>query len=268
TDMLLRRRLSLKDPERPCTLLFHGPAGSGKEAACEVLTGILWPKETDRLLMFNGAQLTDELALFRLIGPPPGYAGFNEGGLLTARLKHQSHSVIVLKNIADAHYGVVNFFTELFQQGYYTDSTGREITVADTVFIVHFDSTSRAHGMGFGATSQKQGSESRITEDLRKTGLPDKFCCAFTFQVPFIELTHEPVQSIICMRLESLCNEYAGKGIQVRVRDEIIGVLTDTFVKQPAEKKDLEALIDKEIGSRILLKILDKTPDGNEEIVV
>jgi ATP-dependent Clp protease ATP-binding subunit ClpC len=268
TDMLLRRRLSLKDPERPCTLLFYGPAGSGKEAACEVLTGVLWPKETDRLLLLNGAQLADESALFRLIGPPPGYAGFNEGGLLTARLKHQAHSVIVLKNITEAHHGVVNFFIELFQQGYYTDSTGREIAVADTVFIVHFDSTSRSNGMGFGAVSQKQNTDNRISDDLRKAGLPEMFCCAFTFQVQFVELTKEPIRSIIGMRLESLCNEYAGKGIQVRFSDEIIGVLTDAFVKQPADKKDMETQIDKEIGSRILLKILDKTSNGNAEIVI
>jgi ATP-dependent Clp protease ATP-binding subunit ClpC len=268
TDMILRRRFSLKDPQRPCTLLFYGPAGSGKEAGCEVMTEILWPKETDRLILFNGAQFTDESALFRLIGPPPGYSGFDEGWLLTARLKRQSHSVIVFKNITNAHHGVVNFLTELFLQGYYIDATGREISAADTIFVVHFNSTSRSQGMGFGANSQTQSTDRRITDDLRRAGLPEMFCSSFTFQVQFTELNHESVRAIIDTRLESLSNDYAGKGIQVRFSEEIIRVLTDAFLKQGADKKDLEILIDKEIGERILLKILDKTSNSNGEIVI
>lgn len=265
SEIVIRIRMSLKNPNIPTILLFHGPAGSGKATCCEALSSVLWPNETDRMMILNCAEYTDFNSLDRLIGFPPGYGGQNEGGILNARLRRRPHSIIMLPNFAKAHWRVLGFFEQLFKHGSYTDSSGRLINGADAVFVIPIDTTSRPHSMGFKVHSGQDTSDQRVLDDLRRDGVPERLFSLFTAKAPFADLSTDTAREIMRMRFDTLRQEYAKKGYSVSFDEKLEHRLADSFMSLSPERRDIETLIDKEVGCKVRDAILSGV---TEEIFV
>ena len=268
SQIVVQLRLSLKDPDAPISLLFYGPSGSGKTTCCEALGSTLWPDDNDRLLPLNFLDYADPLSLFRLIGSPPGYGAQDGGGVLSARLKRQPRSIIVMRNFADAHSSVHRFFEQLLKFGVFTDSTGRKIIVSNTVFIIHVNTTHQSRGMGFGTSNITRDSTDHILDNLSSNSAPGLFRSLLTHLVSFNELSIDTVMTIIEMRLNSIRNSYVDKGIRVCFDKTLVRRLADTFLKLPAEKRGIESLVNKEIGPRIRDAVLARTDHFQEEIEI
>jgi ATP-dependent Clp protease ATP-binding subunit ClpC len=248
--VVVQHRLSLKDLDVPVSLLFYGPKGSGKTEAAEVLAGILWPDEKDRLMQLNLYEYGDSHGLFRLIGPPPGYSG--GGGILSARLKRQPRSIIVLRNFTAGHSQVRRFFAQLLRHGVYMDSSGRKISASDAVIIVLVDSAVRSKQMGFGGSGDGRiESAQKIIKSFEQGGEPDEFNGAFTYTVAFNELSDKTVKKIFEKRINSIRGDYAGKGFTVNFNSKFVKDLVGQFLKQPPEKRDIGSFIEKAVISRV-----------------
>lgn len=257
SQVVVQNRLSLKDPDIPLSLLFYGPPGSGKTTCAEALASVLWPDEKDRVMQLNLYEYADWNGLFRLIGPPPGYHG--GGGILSARLRRQSRSVIVLRNFTDGHSQVRRFFAQLLKNGVYMESSGRKISASDAVIIVLVDSAVKSRAMGFGGAGNGQSeSVKKIIKSFETGDEPGEFDGAFTYTVAFDEISERAVKEIFEARLNSIRDGYTGKGLKVRFDKKFVKGLVDRYLKEPIQKRDIESFIEKAVVPRVREAALEK----------
>lgn len=265
-EAVLRYNLSLKNPDTPVTLLMYGLPGTGKSTCCKALASVLWPGQNDRVMTVNCSEFGDYLALHRLIGPPPGYSGFDNGGILTARLKRQPHSLIVVANLTDAHFSVQVFFEQLFKHGSYSDPlTGRLVSAADAVFVVKHDTSDRSQTIGFSCPADSINEEKRVITDLQKKGLSQVFTGLFSLLIPLQPYSSEIVTEIIGAKLKALSDDYQRKGINVSFSESLPHQLTIRFLEIPADKRDIDTFIDDLIVSQVRDAVLEK---GNYDGIV
>lgn len=264
-EAVLRYNLSLKNFDTPMVLLMYGLPGTGKSTCCKALASVLWPGQNDRIMTVNCSEFGDYLALHRLIGPPPGYSGFDNGGILTARLKRQPHSLIVVANLTDAHFSVQVFFEQLFKHGSYSDPlTGRFVSAADAVFVVKHDTSDRSQPIGFSCPSDKINDEKLVITDLQKKGLSQVFTGLFSSLIPLQPNSSEIVTEIISVKLKAIEGDYHCKGISVSFSESIPQQLTNHYLGMSADKRNIDILIDDLIISQIRDVVLE---NGNNTVI-
>ncbi|MDR2449706.1 MAG: ATP-dependent Clp protease ATP-binding subunit [Prevotellaceae bacterium] len=222
-----RNRAGLKDPNKPIgSFIFLGPTGVGKTQLAKVLTEYLFDT-TDNMVRIDMSEYMEKHALSRLIGAPPGYVGYEEGGQLTERVRRKPYAVVLLDEIEKAHPDIFNLLLQVLDEGMLTDSTGRKIDFRNTVLIMTSNIGSRevkefGQGVGFANATKRNATEntrSIIEKALRKTFTPE-FLNRVDEQVLFNTLTQENIYEIINIELKELYGRIHHAGYEIDISPE------------------------------------------------
>jgi len=259
-----RNRAGLKDPNKPIgSFIFLGQTGVGKTQLAKVLSSELFDSE-DSLVRIDMSEYMEKFAISRLIGAPPGYVGYEEGGQLTEKIRRKPYAVLLLDEIEKAHPDVFNMLLQVLDDGYLTDSLGRKIDFRNTIIIMTSNIGARklkdfGTGIGFGTASQKaqedDNARSVIENALKKSFAPE-FLNRIDDVVIFNALEKEDINKIIDIELEKLLTRIEGLGY--------ILTLTESAKNYIAEKG-----FDKQYGARPLKRAIQKYVEDAlaEEIV-
>lgn len=248
-----RNRVGLKDPNKPIgSFIFLGQTGVGKTQLAKVLATELFDSE-DALVRIDMSEYMEKFAITRLIGSPPGYVGYEEGGQLTEKIRRKPYAVILLDEIEKAHPDVFNMLLQVLDDGFLTDSLGRKIDFRNAIIIMTSNIGSRqikdfGQGVGFGTASKKEQesaySKSVIENALKKTFAPE-FLNRIDDVVVFNALEKEDIDKIIDIELEKLLLRIENLGYKL--------ILTKKAKDFIAEKG-----FDKQYGARPLKRAIQK----------
>ena len=205
-----RNRAGLKDPGRPIgTFLFFGPTGVGKTQLAKCLAEYLFDSE-ENMVRIDMSEYMEKFTVSRLIGAPPGYVGYEEGGQLSERVRRKPYCVVLLDEIEKAHPDIFNILLQVLDDGHLTDSNGRVVNFKNTIVIMTSNVGSReldeyGKGVGF-ATSGKNIAQNRqsVLEKAIKKSFPPEFINRVDEQVFFNSLSREDIEQIIEIELKDL----------------------------------------------------------------
>jgi len=248
-----RNRAGLKDPNKPIgSFFFLGPTGVGKTQLAKVLARNLFDSD-DALLRIDMSEYMEKFSISRLVGAPPGYVGYEEGGQLTEKVRRKPYAIILLDEIEKAHPDVFNLLLQVLDDGHMTDGLGRKIDFKNTILIMTSNIGARqladfGTGVGFGTKSQEEAKESNsksvIQNALRKAFSPE-FLNRVDDMIIFKSLSRESIHKIIDIELEKLHDRIKGMGY---------------FVESTEKAKDfiLEKGYDEKFGARPMKRAIQK----------
>ena len=259
-----RNRAGLKDPNKPIgSFIFLGQTGVGKTQLAKVLSKELFDSE-DSLVRIDMSEYMEKFAISRLVGAPPGYVGYEEGGQLTEKVRRKPYAVILLDEIEKAHPDVFNMLLQVLDDGHLTDSLGRKIDFRNTIIIMTSNIGARklkdfGTGIGFGTASQKAQEDAnaqKVIENALKKSFAPEFLNRIDDVVVFNALEKEDINKIIDIELEKLLSRIKGLGYNL--------TLTNSAKDYIAEKG-----FDKQYGARPLKRAIQKYVEDAlaEEIV-
>jgi ATP-dependent Clp protease ATP-binding subunit ClpC len=263
-----RARSGLKDPKRPIgTFIFLGPTGVGKTELARALAAFLFDNENN-LIRLDMSEYMERFAVSRLVGAPPGYVGYEEGGQLTEAVRRQPYSVVLLDEIEKAHPEVFNILLQIFEDGRLTDSQGRVVDFKNTVIIMTSNLGARSiqgePSMGFlSASKPKEETEreyesmkGRIMEELKRTFRPE-FLNRIDEIVVFHALTFAEILQIVDLMVGRVAQQARAQGIELEVTQEVRDMLAregfdPQFGARPL-RRAVQRLIEDPLAEEILL---------------
>jgi len=247
---LTKRRLDI-DPARPDgVFLFVGPTGVGKTELAKAVTEFLFGDE-ERLIRLDMSEYSADFTVSRLIGSPPGYVGYSEGGQLTERVRSHPFCVLLLDEIEKAHPAVLNLFLQVFDNGRLTDAQGRTVYFSDATVIM----TSNLGGelwfkrrLGFGTEEiPVEQAEDAVLAELHKH-LPSEFLARIDEIVVFHPLSDADVRQIVHLKLDSIVRaRFRQQGIEVGFTNEVIDLVVQRGFDARLGGRHLERTIQKEV---------------------
>ncbi len=225
-----RARAGLKDPRRPIgNFIFLGPTGVGKTELVRALAEFMFGSE-DTLIRLDMSEFMEKHTVARLVGAPPGYVGYDEGGQLTEAVRHKSYCAILLDEIEKAHPDVFNILLQIFDDGHLTDAKGRRVDFRNSIVVmtsnVGAELIRKGTTIGFAARSDEAKSREEVYErmkekllgELKKTFRPE-FLNRIDGVVVFHSLTKEQIRQIVDLMLTSVAKQLAEKEIKLEVTD-------------------------------------------------
>jgi ATP-dependent Clp protease ATP-binding subunit ClpC len=220
-----RNRAGLKDPNKPIgTFIFLGPTGVGKTQLAKVLAKFLFDT-TDNLVRIDMSEYMEKFSVSRLVGAPPGYVGYEEGGQLTEKVRRKPYSVVLLDEIEKAHPDVFHILLQVLDEGQLTDSLGRRIDFRNTIVILTSNIGSRqiaefGHGIGFD-TSAKKATKDEHTKSILQKALQKTFAPEFLNRIDdvimFNSLGKDEINQIIDLELKGLYDRVKSLGYQLKI---------------------------------------------------
>lgn len=260
-----RNRLGLRDEKRPIgSFLFLGPTGVGKTFLVKKLTEQLFGDE-DALIRIDMSEFSEKFTVSRLVGAPPGYVGYEEGGQLTEKVRHRPYSVLLLDEIEKAHPEVFNILLQLLDEGALTDSFGRRVNFKNTVIIMTGNIGSRrlsefGTSMGFKAEdsnhAENEAAKSIIEKELKKTFSPE-FLNRLDAVVHFNSLTKQNIRNIIDNQVADLTQRIARQGYNIIVDEETRNILADKGYDPLYGARPVARTLQNELQDKITDLILD-----------
>ena len=246
-----RNRAGIKDPGKPIgTFIFFGPTGVGKTQLAKSLAEYLFDSE-DNMVRLDMSEYMEKFNVSRLIGAPPGYVGFEEGGQLSERVRRKPYCVVLLDEIEKAHPDVFNLLLQVMDEGRLTDSNGRTVSFRNTILIMTSNVGSReldeyGTGVGFNTAGRNiQSNRKSVLEKAVRKAFPPEFINRVDEQVFFNPLTKEDIAKIIDIEL---------KGLKSRVQDAGF----DISVTAAAKRFVADAGYDPSYGARPLKRAVQK----------
>ncbi|MBP8612931.1 MAG: ATP-dependent Clp protease ATP-binding subunit [Candidatus Atribacteria bacterium] len=268
-----RARSGLKNPNKPIgSFLFLGPTGVGKTELAKTLADFLFGNEND-LIRFDMSEYMEKFTVSRLIGSPPGYVGYEEGGQLTEAVRRNPYSVVLFDEIEKAHPDVFDILLQIMDEGRLTDSQGRTIDFKNTVIILtsNFGTESlKDKSIGFNLVSESSEFEDRKTKlvsSLKGLFKPE-FLNRLDDIIVFYPLTLEEIKQIVDIIMEKVEKNVADSNIEIVLTDAARDYLAKTGYSPEYGARPLQRLIEKEVEDPIAIKILQgEIKDGSRVVV-
>ena len=264
TKAIQRTRVGLKDPKKPIgSFVFLGPTGVGKTEMAKVLSKYLFDKE-DSLVRIDMSEYMEKFSVSRLVGAPPGYVGYEEGGQLTEKVRRKPYSVVLLDEIEKAHPDVFNILLQVLDDGVLTDGLGRKVDFRNTIVIMTSNIGVRdlkdfGAGIGFATQSRKDNKaeviKSTIQNALKKTFSPE-FLNRLDDVIIFNSLEKEHIHKIIDISLGKLFKRISDLGYQVTVTESAKDFLSDKGYDPQFGARPLNRAIQKYLEDPVAEEIL------------
>ena len=268
TKAIQRNRVGLKDPTKPVgSFIFLGPTGVGKTELAKALARYLFDND-DSLIRIDMSEYMEKFSVSRLIGAPPGYVGYEEGGQLTEKVRRKPYSVVLLDEIEKAHPDVYNILLQVLDDGQLTDGLGRKVDFKNTLIIMTSNIGARqlkdfGQGVGFATKSRQESvedsSKTVIQNALRKTFSPE-FLNRIDDVVVFNSLSKEDIFKIIDLTLRGVKKRLSTMGFQLELTDEAKEFLSEKGYDPQFGARPLNRAIQKYIEDPLAEFILGEQP--------
>ena len=253
SDAIRRSRSGLSDPNRPYgSFLFLGPTGVGKTELCKALAGFLFDSE-DHLIRIDMSEYMEKHSIARLIGAPPGYVGYEEGGYLTEQVRRKPYSVILLDEVEKAHPDVFNILLQVLDDGRLTDGQGRTVDFKNTVIVMTSNIGSQ-HIQAMG-TEDYAAIKETVMEDVKAYFRPE-LINRIDEVVVFHGLNQANIRSIAQIQLGSLKKRLAAQDLQLAVSDAALDILAEAGFDPVYGARPLKRAIQAEIENPLAKALL------------
>ena len=271
-----RNRAGLKDPNRPIgTFIFLGTTGVGKTELAKVMARELFDSD-DALIRIDMSEYMEKFAVSRLVGAPPGYVGYEEGGQLTEAVRRKPYAVILLDEIEKAHPDVFNILLQILDEGHVTDSLGRKVDFRNTIIILTSNIGTRdlkdfGDGVGFGTSAKKSNTDARaratIESALKKAFSPE-FLNRIDDIIIFNALEKEDIKKIIDLELNKLYKRLEKLNYSVHLTDGAKDFISEKGWDKDFGARPLKRAIQKYIEDLLAEMLVNKQFTEGEEVVL
>ncbi len=268
-----RNRAGLKDPNKPIgSFIFLGQTGVGKTQLAKVLARELFDND-DSLIRIDMSEYMEKFAISRLIGAPPGYVGYEEGGQLTEKVRRKPYAVILLDEVEKAHPDVFNMLLQVLDDGYLTDSLGRKIDFRNTIIIMTSNIGARklkdfGQGVGFGTSSQRSQADENarsVIENALKKAFAPEFLNRIDDVVIFNSLEREDIHKIIDIELVKLFSRIGSLGYRLTLSDKAKDYIAEKGFDKQYGARPLNRAIQKYIEDALAEEIISsKLKEGDK----
>ncbi|HCG8633658.1 TPA: ATP-dependent chaperone ClpB [Vibrio parahaemolyticus] len=268
SNAIRRSRAGLSDPNRPIgSFLFLGPTGVGKTELCKTLASFMFDSE-DAMVRIDMSEFMEKHSVARLVGAPPGYVGYEEGGYLTEAVRRKPYSVILLDEVEKAHPDVFNILLQVLDDGRLTDGQGRTVDFRNTVVIMTSNLGSSRIQENF-ATLDYQGIKSEVMDVVSKHFRPE-FLNRVDEIVVFHPLGQEHIKSIASIQLERLAKRLEEKGYQLEVSDKALDLIAQVGFDPVYGARPLKRAIQQNVENPLAKSILagEIVPDKKVKLIV
>ncbi|EGR2705001.1 ATP-dependent chaperone ClpB [Vibrio parahaemolyticus] len=267
SNAIRRSRAGLSDPNRPIgSFLFLGPTGVGKTELCKTLASFMFDSE-DAMVRIDMSEFMEKHSVARLVGAPPGYVGYEEGGYLTEAVRRKPYSVILLDEVEKAHPDVFNILLQVLDDGRLTDGQGRTVDFRNTVVIMTSNLGSSRIQENF-ATLDYQGIKSEVMDVVSKHFRPE-FLNRVDEIVVFHPLGQEHIKSIASIQLERLAKRLEEKGYQLEVSDKALDLIAQVGFDPVYGARPLKRAIQQNVENPLAKSILagEIVPDKKVQLI-
>jgi ATP-dependent Clp protease ATP-binding subunit ClpC len=281
-----RTRAGLKDPKRPAgSFIFLGPSGVGKTETAKTLAEFLFGDEA-ALIQLDMSEYMEKHTVSRLVGSPPGYVGYEEGGQLTEAVRRRPYSVVLLDEIEKAHPDVFNTLLQILEDGRLTDAQGKTVDFKNTVIIMTSNlgtQNLRRPTMGFGQASEEltyEKMKERVTEELKRHFRPE-FLNRIDEVIVFHELSREEVKAIVAFMIRRIADQLQSQDVTIELTDAAEDFLArkgyDPTLGARPLRRAIQRLVEDPMSEKILWKEYEagdavtvdagRNDEGEEELV-
>jgi ATP-dependent Clp protease ATP-binding subunit ClpC len=260
-----RNRAGLKDPNKPIgSFIFLGPTGVGKTQLAKILARFMFDSE-ESLIRIDMSEYMEKFAISRLVGAPPGYVGYEEGGQLTEKVRRHPYSIVLLDEIEKAHPDVFNLLLQALDDGQMTDSLGRKIDFRNTIIIMTSNIGARqlaefGTGVGFGTTARVENENANrdaVIQTALKRAFSPEFLNRIDDVVVFKSLDRENIHAIIDLELKALVDRIEGLGYGIEVTKKAKDFLVEQGYDEKYGARPLKRAIQKFIEDPFAEEIIN-----------
>jgi len=275
-NAIQRNKTGLKDPNKPIgSFIFLGQTGIGKTQLAKSLGEELFNNK-DSLIRIDMSEYMEKFSVSRLIGAPPGYVGYEEGGQLSERVRRKPYSVVLLDEIEKAHPDVFNMLLQVLDDGYLTDSVGRKIDFKNTVIIMTSNIGTRklkdfGTGVGFD-TEYKRNDENKLSSEILKKSLSKKFSPEFLNRVDeivvFNTLSHVEIEKIVKIELNNFKDRLKSVDYNVKIDNKVIKFLSIMGYDKEFGARPIKRAIQKYLEDPLAKKIVNSEIKKGDKIEI
>lgn len=273
SDAVRRSRAGLQDPKRPIgSFIFLGTTGVGKTELAKALADYLFDDES-LMTRIDMSEYQEKHSVSRLIGAPPGYVGYDEGGQLTEAVRRKPYSVVLFDEIEKAHPDVFNILLQVLDDGRLTDNKGRTVNFKNTIIIM----TSNLGSAYIQSQFEKINDENRevvieetkkeVMSMLKKTIRPE-FLNRIDETIMFLPLNREEIEQIVMLQINGIKNMLAGNGITLEMTDEAVRFIASTGYDPEFGARPVKRAIQRYLLNDLSKKLLSQEVDRNKPIIV
>ncbi|MCL2042003.1 MAG: ATP-dependent Clp protease ATP-binding subunit [Bacteroidales bacterium] len=271
-----RNRAGLKDPGKPIgTYIFLGPTGVGKTYLAKMLAKYLFDSE-DALIRIDMSEYMEKFSVSRLVGAPPGYVGYEEGGQLTEKVRRKPYSIVLLDEIEKAHPDIFHLLLQVFDDGQLTDSLGRKVDFKNTIIIMTSNIGSRqlkdfGAGIGFHTTARAENA-SEIARGVIENALKKTFAPEFLNRIDdviiFDALNKESIRKIIDIELEKVFGRIRELTYNVEITDDAIDFIAEKGWDEQFGARPLKRALQKYIEDPLAEELIISKPAEGSKILI
>jgi ATP-dependent Clp protease ATP-binding subunit ClpC len=276
TKTIQRTRAGFKEPNRPIgSFIFLGPTGVGKTELAKTLSEFLFDSD-DALIRMDMSEYMEKFAVSRMVGAPPGYVGYEEGGLLTEKVRRKPYSVILFDEVEKAHPDVFNLLLQALDEGYMTDSTGRKIDFRNTVIIMTSNIGSRqlkdfGTGVGFGTNTKEANKEKEskmVVEGQLKKFFSPEFLNRIDDIVIFESLSKEHIVHILDIRMRRMLRRIEDLGYTIQITTKAKEFLAEKGFDADFGARPLQRALQKYLEEPLAEKVLEGTLKEGDKLKI
>lgn len=269
TEAIQRSRAGLNDPTKPiASLVFLGPTGVGKTELCKALAEFMFDTE-DAIIRIDMSEYMEKHTVSRLIGSPPGYVGYDEGGQLTNAVRRKPYSVILFDEMEKAHPDVFNIMLQLLDDGRLTDSKGNHVNFSNTV-VIFTSNVGSQDILDLNGSTDEESQEimrERVTSAMKEKFRPE-FLNRLDEYVIFNSLSKQNLRGIVKLEARRLENRLADKKITMELKDSALDYLADVGFDPVYGARPLKRTIQRELETTIAQAILRGDVKDGDTVVV